>query len=208
MKRIICAVLAVLMLAGCAYAEETGLEMWQREGGWTTLAKALTGDGLKEAWEHGAEVFAQSLGMPSMNVETLQGMMLQGFNLESGIDGITVDGNRVTGSLEDGTEVFSHEYSLVETLQQADVPGGAAVYVFQAAEEAGEYNYIALTEPEEASFSGIEFMSFNMVHTATDYMKMFGGALIPCTMVATDTDAEALQAWIDRLFAEPIVIAQ
>ena len=206
MKRIICAVLAVLMLAGCAYAEETGLETWQREGGWTALAKALTGEELNEAWEHGAEVFAQSLGMPSMTVETLQGMMLQGFNLESGIDEITVDGNRMTGCLEDGTELFSHEYSLVDTLQREDVLGGAAVYVFQAAEEAGQYNYIALTEPETANYGGIEFMSFNMVHTANDYMTMFSGALIPCTMVATDTDTEAIQAWIDRLFAEPITI--
>ena len=80
------------------------------------------------------------------------------------------------------------------------------MHVFKTEEEAGEYTYIALTEPEEANYSGIEFLSFNMVHTANDYMTMFGGALIPCTMVALDTDIEAMKAWVEKLFAEPIVI--
>lgn len=208
MKRIICAMLAALLLVGCAYAEETGLEMWQREGGWAALAKALTREDLSEAWEQGAEVFAQSLGMPSMNVEMLQGMMLQGMNLESGIDEIVVEGNRVTGRLEDGTEVFNHEYCPVETLQQKDVLGGAVVHVLKTEEEAGEYTFIALTEPEEANYSGGLFLSCNMLHIADDYMKMFGGALIPCTMVAADTEAAALVAWVEKLFSDPIVISK
>ena len=90
--------------------------------------------------------------------------------------------------------------------------GGATVHVFQANEKAGEYTYIALTEPEETNNGGALFLSFNMVHTADDYMKMFGhedkGGLIPCTMVALDTDVEALKAWIDRLFAEPIKVSK
>ena len=63
------------------------------------------------------------------------------------------DGHRISGTDAEGNEVFSHEYSYVETL-----PGVIACHVYRTEDaDAGEFTYFLLSDDSPASTYHLEF---------------------------------------------------
>ena len=208
MRRIICAILAALLLTGCACAEGTGTEAWQHEAGWINFSVAITQEGTAEVWDNAAKAFTEKQGLPiAMSGEQLKAGILQGHALENDIEDLSVDGNRMTGKKADGTELFSYEYVLVELIEEEAILDGQKVYVFKTEEAgAGKYTYLLLTEPVKAEDEEASYTTFNLVCTGQDnYRALFdtkktGTAVAICDMIEKDTTAEGLEFAIEKLF--------
>ena len=204
MRRILCLLAAMALLLGCACAEELPAEKWQHEAGWVSFSLALSREELDGAWEAGAKLFGENLGLP-LTGEQMKAMMLQGYQLENGVDELFVAGSRFTGKSQDGSELFDGEYALVETLEDKEILGGAKVHVFRAEKDAGEYTYLLMTEPVKTEGETAGYVTFNLFHTAgKNYREVFdirgtGTARIPCAMTEKDTGTEGLAYAIERL---------
>ena len=208
MKRWICMLLALLMTAGCAWAEEAS--MWENEAGWTAFSLALSQEGLEAVWDESALIFAENMGLPGLSGAQLRTMLLQGYSLEHGVDELKAEGNRFTGLTREGKEVFSHEYTPVETLEEADIMGGAKVHVLQTEDrDAGGYTSLLMTEPLTTGDGESSYVTFNLFVAGKDYRKVFadakkGSALIPCAMIRTDTAQAGLAYAIEKIFSSPV----
>lgn len=215
MKKIICALIAAMLLLGCACADGVSTKKWQHEAGWTAFSLALSQEELDETWEKAAEAFGERMGMKDLEPERLKAMMLQGYSMENGVDELTVKGSRLTGRNADGTEVFSFKYTWVETLKDKNILGGRKVHVFRTKEKnAGNYQWLLMTEPVKTEGEDGAYTTFNLICTGKkDYRKLFkkgkmGSAVIPCTMIEKDTGMEGLTFAVERLFAAPAVSVQ
>lgn len=213
MKRIVCAVIAMMLLSGCAGAEGVSTKKWQHEAGWTAFSLAMNQEGLDEKWEKAAEAFGKRMGMKDLEPEQLKTMMLRGYSMENGVDELYVEGKQFTGRKADGTEVFSHKYSWVETLKDKNILGGTKVHVFRTKEKnAGNYQWLLLTEPVKTEGEDAEYTTFNLICTGKkDYRKLFkkgktGSVVIPCAMIEKDTGDEGLAYAIEKLFTSSAVI--
>lgn len=214
MKKVLCAVLTMIMILGCACAEEAATAPWAHESGWISFSVAISQEGAEEVWDKAAEVFGASVGVP-MTGEMLKAAVLQGHVLENEVEDLRVEGNRFTGSKADGTELFSHEYSLNEVMEEADIMDGAKVYVFRTEEaDAGKYTWLLMTEPVKTEGENASYVSFNLVNTNEDnYRDIFnvdetGSAVAICAMIEKDTGMEGLAYAIQKMFANPVVISQ
>ena len=212
MKRIISIVIALIMLLGCACAENMTAELWQHEAGWISFSVALAQDGMEDVWEESAKVFGGNLGL-NLTGSQLKMMMMQGYALENGVDDLSIEGNHFTGRTKDGAELFSHEYSWVETLEEADIMGGKKVYVFKTEEaDANEYTYLLMTEPIKTESENTAYVTFNLFHTQKDaYRDLFdakktGTAAMPCAMIEKDTGRDGLAYAIVQLYTSPIAL--
>ena len=212
MKRIISIVIALIRLLGCACAENMTAELWQHEAGWISFSVALAQDGMEDVWEESAKVFGGNLGL-NLTGSQLKMMMMQGYALENGVDDLSIEGNHFTGRTKDGAELFSHEYSWVETLEEADIMGGEKVYVFKTEEaDANEYTYLLMTEPIKTESENTAYVTFNMFHTHKDaYRELFnaqktGTAAMPCAMIEKDTGRDGLEYAIVQLYTSPIAL--
>lgn len=212
MKKVLCTIITVVMLLGCACAENVTAELWQHEAGWISFSVALAQEGLEEVWEESAKVFGENLGL-NLTGAQLKVMMMQGYALENGVDDLFVEGNRFVGKTKDGAELFSHEYSYIETLEEADIMGGKKVYVFKTEEAgAGEYTYLLMTEPLRTEGDDTAYVTFNLFHTQKDaYRDLFnakktGTAAMPCAMIEKDTGKDGLAYAIVQLYTSPIVL--
>ncbi len=215
MKKILCAIMMIMMLSGCAYAESVTTELWQHEAGWVSFSVALAQDGMDEAWEEGAKVFGDNLGLAGLSGTQMKQMLMQGYAIENGVDELVVSGNNFTGKTKDGTELFSYEYAWVETLEQDSIMGGTKVYVFQTEEaNAGEFTYLLMTEPLKTEGDSTSYVTFNLFHTEKkEYKDLFsakktGTATVPCTMIEKDTGIEGLVYVLERLYSQPVMIGQ
>ena len=214
MKKMICAVLAMMLLAGCAYAEGTGTEAWQHEAGWINFSVAISMEGSDEVWEQAAKIFGESVGIP-MTGETLKAGVLQGHAVENDVEDLTVEGNRLTGKKADGTELFSHEYALAEVIEEEAILEGKKVYVFMTDEaDAGKYTYLLLTEPLTTEGEGTSYTTFNLICTEQeDYRALFDtekatAPVAVCDMIQKDTAPEAIAYAVQKMFANPVTISQ
>lgn len=209
MKKTISVVALIILLIGCACAEGVDMELWQHEAGWTSFQLVLSQDELNSVWEENVEAFGESMGIPGLTVAQMKSMLLQGMSMESGVDELSVEGSRMTGWNADGTEVFSHEYTLAETLEDKSILGGVKMYVFRTEEkDAGDYTYLLMTEPVKTEGENVGYTTFNLVCTGRkDYRNLFKGksVIVPCTMIGKDTTMEGLAFAIERLFATPAV---
>ena len=213
MKKVLCVLAIIALLLGCACAEEIPAEKWQHEAGWISFSLALSRDELDEAWEAGAKVFGENLGFP-LTGEQLKSMTLQGYQLENGVDELSVEGNRFTGKAQDGTILFDGDFSWAETLEDKDILGGTKVHVFRAEKDEGEFTYLLMTEPVRTEGETAGYVTFNLFHTGRkDYREIFdirgtGGAQIPCTMIEKDTETEGLAYAIERLYATKVTFGK
>ncbi len=212
MKKIICTVLAMMMLLGCAWAEETGTEAWQHEAGWINFSVAITQEGSEEVWNEAAKIFGASVGVP-MTGEMLKAGVMVGHTLENDVEDLSIDGNRLTGKKADGTELFSHEYTLAEVIEEEAVMKGVKVYVFKTEEAgAGKYTYLLMTEPVTTNGEGVSYTTFNLICTESEnYRAMFdveatGTPVAVCDMIQQDTELEALAYAVQKMFATPVAI--
>ena len=212
MKKILCAVIAMMMLLGCAWAESADTELWQHEAGWLNFSVAITREGSDAIWNEAARVFGESVGVP-MTGEALKAGILMGHALENDVEELSVEGNRITGRKADGTELFSHEYALVEVIEEEAVLDGEKVHVFKAAEEAGKYTYLLMTEPVKTEGKNAEYISFNLVCTSQDdYRALFvteedeASPVAICAMIEQDTAMEGLAYAVEKLFGGPVVL--
>ncbi len=215
MKRIICAVIAALMLMGCACADGVSTKKWQHEAGWTAFSLAMNQEGLDKEWEKAAEAFGERMGLKGLEPAQLKTMMLKGYSMENGVDELSVEGKRFTGRAADGTEVFSHKYTWVETLKEKNIMGGTKVHVFRTKEKnAGNYQWLLLTEPVKTEGEDAAYTTFNLFCTGKkDYRQLFkkgksGSVAIPCAMIEKDTGMEGLAYAIEKLFASSAVIGK
>lgn len=214
MKKMICAVLAMMLMIGCACAEGTGTEAWQHEAGWISFSVAISQEGSDEVWEQAAKVFGESVGVP-MTGEMLKASVLQGHVLENDVEDLTVEGNRLTGKKADGTELFSHEYALAEVIEEEGIMNGVKVYVFRTEEAgAGEYTCLMMTEPVTTEGEGASYTTFNLICTSReDYRTVFdiektGSPVAVCDMIEADTTPEGFAYAVQKLFANPVVISK
>ena len=210
MKKIICAVVAVMMLFGAAAAEGVTTEMWEHEAGWEAFLLAVSRDELNEAWEASIATFGEQIGLANVPVDMLKKMLLQGYSMESGVDGLKVEGNRFTGSDAEGNEVFAHEYAWADTMEDPDILGGQKVHVFRTEEaDAGAYAWLLMTEPMKTEGENAEYTTFNLYCTGMkDYRQLFnqgGSVAIPCTMIEKDTGTDGLRYAIEKLFSGTII---
>ena len=212
MKKVLCTIITVVMLLGCACAENVTAELWQHEAGWISFSVALAQEGLEEVWEESAKVFGENLGL-NLTGAQLKVMMMQGYALENGVDDLLIEGNHFTGKTKDGAELFGHEYSWVETLEEADIMGGKKIYVFKTEEaDAKEYTYLLMTEPLRTENENTAYVTFNMFHTQKDaYRDLFnakktGTAAMPCAMIEKDTRKDGLAYAIVQLYTSPIAL--
>lgn len=213
MKKVLCAVLMLAVLLGCACAEETATALWSHEAGWMNFTLALAQDGLDEVWEKAAAAFGASLGLEGLGGAQLKSMMLQGHVIENSVEDLSIEGDRFTGRKSDGTELFSREYSLIETIREDGILGGEAVYVFGTEDaDAGEYKYLLITEPQKAEGEDAAYTTFNLVCTKEDqYRSIFdmeksNKAVAVCAMIEKDTSEEGLAFAIEKLFSNPVII--
>lgn len=204
MKKLICIFAAVMILAGCAWAEGTGTEAWQHEAGWISFQKAVSGEELESVWQESAEAFSIRMKMPGLPLEQLKEMLLQGYSLENGVEEILAEGNRFTGKNADQV-VFSHEYALVETIEEAGLMGGARIHVFRTEEpDAGQYTFLLLTDPVKTEGEGTGYVTFNLYCTGNEQYRELvtsGTAVLACPMIEKDTGTEALEFAVRRLFS-------
>jgi len=214
MKKILCAMMAMALMIGCACAEGTGTEAWQHEAGWINFSVAISQDGADEVWEAAAKIFGDSVGVP-MTGAMLKAGVMQGHALENEVEDLTVEGNRMTGKKTDGTELFSHEYALAEVIEEEAIMDGKKLYVFKTEEaDAGAYTYLLMTEPVTTQGEGVSYTTFNLIRTGdADYRAMFaveenGAAVAVCDMIQKDTALEALAYAVQKMFANPVVFAQ
>ena len=212
MKKVLCTIMAIVMLLGYACAESVAAELWQHEAGWISFSVALAQDGMEDVWEESAKVFGGNLGLNLTGLQ-LKTMMMQGYALENGVDDLLVEGNCFTGKTKDGAELFSHEYLWVETLEEADIMGGKKVYVFRTDEaDANEYTYLLMTEPLRTERENAAYVTFNMFHTQKDaYRELFnakktGTAAMPSAMIEKDTGRDGLAYAIVQLYTSPIAL--
>ncbi len=204
MKKVLCAVMVIMLMLGCAWAEETGTEAWQHEAGWINFSVAMTQEGTEEIWDTAAKAFSEKQQLPIvMSGEQLKTGILQGHTLENDIEALNVDGNLFTGMKRDGTELFSHEYAQVETI---DVQG-ESYFVFKTAEAgAGKYTYLLITKPVKAEDGDVSYTTFNLVCTEQDnYAVLFdseksGTAVAICDMIEKDTTNEGFVFAIEKMF--------
>ncbi len=214
MKKIICMVLAMMFLAGGAWAEETGTEAWQHEAGWLSFSLALAQDGLEEVWNEAAKTFGESMNLSGLSGEQLKMMMLQGHVLENGVEDLSVDGSRITGKKADGTELFSHEYAPVDVIEDENILNGTKVHVFMTEEAgAGAYTYLLMTEPVKTEGETAGYITFNLIFSQADNYrekldKEKGTGAAICALIEKDTSNEGLAYAIERLFASPVVISK
>ncbi len=214
MKKILCAVIAMMMLPGCAWAEGTDTALWQHEAGWIDFSVAITQEGSDEIWNEAARIFGESVGVP-MTGEALKAGIMMGHTLENDVEDLSVEGNRMTGRKADGTELFSHEYALVEMIEEEAIMGGEKVHVFKAAEEAGEYTYLLMTEPVKTESESASYITFNLVCTSQeDYRALFiteeedATPVAVCAMIEKDTGVDGLAYAVQKMFANPVVITK
>ena len=210
MKKIICAVVAVMMLFGAATAEGVTTDMWEHEAGWEAFLLAVSRDELNEAWEAGIAAFGEQIGLANVPVDMLKKMLLQGYSMESGVDGLKVKGDRFIGTDTEGNEVFGHKYAWAGTIEDANVLGGQKVHVFRTEEaNAGAYAWLLLTEPMKTEGENTGYTTFNLYCTGMkDYRQLFnqaGSVAIPCTMIEKDTGIEGLSYAIEKLFSGTII---
>ena len=211
MKRLLCIIIAALMLLGCAGAEGVSTKQWHHEAGWTAFSLAMD-----KEWEKAAKAFGERMGMKNLEPAQLKTMMLKGYSMENGVDELSVEGNRFTGRKADGTKVFSHKYSWVETLKDKNILGGTKVHVFRTKEKkAGKYTYLLLTEPVKTEGEDAAYTTFNLICTGKkNYRDLFkkkgktGSVVIPCAMIEKDTGMEGLAYAIEKLFASSAVISK
>ena len=213
MKKVICAIMSIMILLGYACAETVTAELWQHEAGWISFSVALAQDSMKEVWEASAKRFGANIGMDNLTGEQLKMMSMRGYSMENGVDELKVEGNRFSGKLKDGTELFNCEYSLVEVLEEDQILGGVKVYVFKAdSEDVKEYTYLLMTEPLKTEKENVSYVTFNLLHTQNSaYRALFssngnGSATLPCTMIERDTGTEGLTYVIERLYSQSIPI--
>lgn len=214
MKKFICLAAAVMMLLGCAAAEEAATEIWQHEAGWINFSVAITQEGADEVWEQAAKIFGESVGIP-MTGDMLKSGVLQGHTLENDVEILGVEGNRITGKKADGTELFSHEYSLAEVMEEEGIMDGKKVYVFRTEEAgAGKYTYLLMTEPVRAENETAGYTTFNLVCTENgNYRDLFDTekaetAVQICAMINHDAGVEGLAYAVQKMFASPVVISK
>lgn len=201
-------ILAAALLSGCAAAEET-LSAWEHEGGWVSFPLEAQKEELNEAWEEGAKVFGELIGLDKLDGATLKKMLLQGYAYETHFDNLAIDGSRVTVTSQEGEELFSHEYEWAETLENA--MQGAAVHVFRSKDaKAGQFTYLCMTEPKTTEGESGNYSSFNLFHAEKDYREMFDkkNVQIPCMMIPADTGMEGLTAAVKDIFTSPAVIVK
>ena len=206
MKKVIGILLGIVMLVSLACAEEMTAEPWQHEGGWVSFAVAMTRDDLGDIWDEVAKVFGESIGFAEMTGDQLKDMTLQGAAATGGVDEMRVEGNRFIGTALDGTELFNHEYTFVETYENKKALGDTTLYVFKTDDkDAGEYTYLLLMEPKKTESEAGSYISFNMFHTQGKYKNLFKGknVAVPCTMIEKDTPVEGMRAVIERLYLKP-----
>lgn len=206
MKKILCAVLVLMMLLGCACAEETA-EKWEVKAGWTSYALMLSQEGVDEAWEEGAKKFCEQFGAAIMTGKQLKDQMLAGYKVEDGVDELKIKGKRFTGKKEDGTILFDYKYSWVETIEDKNILKGTKLHVFRTKDKgAGKYTFLLLTEPVKTKGDNASYVTFNLYNSANKkYKDMFKKSkvelnVIPCTMIRTDTSAEGLTYAVMRMF--------
>lgn len=205
MKKTMCLFAAVLLLFGCAFAEGMTTEPWEHEGGWMAFPVAMVQEGLEGTWSEGAKVFGEKIGFPALTGDQLQQMMLQGYSLADGPDELLGEGGRFTG-WKDGKELFSHEYSFVETIEDKDVMEGTRVHVFKTEDQgAGAYTYLLMTEPLTTEGETASYVTFNLFHAKGEYRKLFtaedGGTITPpSAMIQKDTSEEGLEQAIVNLY--------
>ena len=73
----------------------------------------------------------------------------------NGVSTITFDGTRISGADENGTQVFSHEYTYVSKLLLAGMMEG---YLYETADEdAGEFKYFYMMPDTPATTYHLEF---------------------------------------------------
>ena len=204
MKKLICIFAAVMILAGCAWAEGTGTEAWQHEAGWISFQKAVSGEELESVWNESAETLGESLQIPGLPLEQLKEMLLQGYSMESGVDEFLAEGNRFTGKNAEQV-VFSHEYALVETIEEDAVMFGTRIHVFRTEEpDAGQYTFLLMTEPVKTEGDGTGYITFNLYCTGNEQYRELvtsGTAVLACPMIEKDTGTEALEFAVRRLFS-------
>lgn len=213
MKKLCCVIAIIVMIMGCACADGVSTKQWQHEAGWVGFQLALSQEQLDSVWEESVKVFGKNMGLKGLTVEQMKKMLLQGYSMESGVDELNVEGNRITGRKADGTEVFSHKYAWVETIKDKKIMGGKAVHVFRTKEKgAKNYTYLLMMEPVKTEGKNAEYTTFNLICTGKkDYKALFntkknGSAVIPCTMIKKDTGTEGLTYAIERLFKSSAVI--
>ena len=213
MKKAVCvAILAVLLMISCAGAEEIGTEMWAHEAGWMSFQLALSQDSLDEVWVESAKSFGESLGVANLPVESMKRMLLAGFSMESGVEELYVEGNRITGRNADGTEVFSHEYAWKETIEDEKIMGGKKVHVFRTEEKgAGDYTCLLMTEPVKTEGENAGYVTFNLFCLGDKYRERLtagkdAAVPMPCTMVEKDTETAGLVFAVERMFKNPVII--
>ena len=214
MKKIICTVLVMMFMVGCAWAEGTGTEAWQHEAGWLSFSVAISQEGSDEVWEQAAKIFGESVGVP-MTGEMLKAGVMMGHTLENDVEDLSIEGNRFIGKKADGTELFSHEYTLAEVIEEGAVMNGEKTYVFKTEEaDAGKYTYLLITEPVTTESEGVSYTTFNLVCTSKDdYRTVFdveenGSPVAICAMVEKDASMEGLAYAVQKMFANPVVISQ
>ena len=204
MKRILSLTLTLMLLISglcCAMAESVTLDAWQNEAGWTSFAVLAQDEALADAWDAGAKAFGPALGMDDMTGEALRAMNAQVCGMEDGIVSLTVDGSTITAVNAEGEAVFAHEYTYVDTVENAIE--GAPMFVFKTDDaDAGKYIYLCLTQPAVASDEGGVIDNFNLRYAEADYEALFAEnyAGPTCVLVSGDTTVEDMEYTIRLIY--------
>jgi len=106
--------------------------------------------------------------MDDMTGDMLRAMNAQVCGMEDGIVSLTVDDSTITAVNAEGEAVFAHEYTYVNTVE--DAIEGAPMFVFRTDDaDAGKYTCLCLTQPAVASDEGGVIDNFNLRYAEADY---------------------------------------
>lgn len=195
-------VLAMIVSASAETAvQAVTLSDWANNSGWMSFAELAQDDALTEAWEAGAKVFGPMLGIEDLDGPTLRALNAQMCGMEDGIVSLAFSEDSISAMNANGGVVFSYQYALVDTLENAIE--GEPLYVFKTEDNAaGKYTYLCLTLPAKASDEGGIITNFNLRYAEDNYkmLAIEDYAGVTCVMVSGETTVEDMEYTIRLIY--------
>ncbi len=195
-------VLAMIVSASAETAiQAVTLSDWANDSGWVSFAVLAQDDALTDAWEAGAKVFGPVLGMEDLDGPALRALNARMCGMEDGIVSLAFSEDSISAMDADNGVVFSHQYALVDTLENAIE--GEPLYVFKTGDNtAGKYTYLCLTLPAKASDEGGVITNFNLRYAEDDYKTLAAEdyAGVTCVLVSGETTVEDMEYTIRLIY--------